>query len=144
MIVHVDVAPRTTRMITYVVLGVFFLIAAGVALATFRAAKRNTQATQLATELQEQFKAKGLPEPSTGQITSALGTDGGQLCADPEAFLDRAVAQYAASGAGGPGARPGIAPEQFVECAAIAVSVYCPDKSAEFAGYLDDYKLHDQ
>ncbi|GAA1788727.1 hypothetical protein GCM10009682_08500 [Luedemannella flava] len=143
MSVHVDSAPRTKRIITYVVLGAIFLILLLIALGTFQAAKRNTQATQLAGQLQQELQKHGLPVPSTGQITSALGTDGGLLCDDPALFLDRAIAQYAMSGAGGPGARPTIAPATFAQGAQLAVGVYCPDKATEFANALDDYELHD-
>ncbi|GAA1734006.1 hypothetical protein [Luedemannella helvata] len=142
MNVHVDAAPKTTRIITYVVLGAIFLILLLIGLGTFRTVQRNQQAMGKAAELQAAYRTAGLPVPSTEQITGLLGTDGGRLCDDPVAFFHRTVTQYAATGAGNPGARPIITTDQFIEGTALAINVYCPEELAEFTSFVDDnYEL---
>ena len=66
-----------------------------------------------------------------------LGRDGGAMCQDPNGALSRAMLQAQLSnGAGGPGQRPVIADTDVVQGETLAISVYCPDKLAEFTRYV--------
>src|SRR4029079_6722814 len=101
-------APKRHRVITYVVLGVIFLVMAIVAVGTFRAAKESKAARDQATQLQQAFVAVGLPSPNVDQTVRQLGTDGGIVCA---AIKDDPLAQAQLraaldTDAGGVGARP--------------------------------------
>ncbi|HEU5111201.1 MAG TPA: hypothetical protein VFT95_21885, partial [Micromonosporaceae bacterium] len=76
MNVSVDNAKRT-RWITYLVLGVIFLLLAMVGLFVFQSAKEGAEAQRKADELETALTEAGLPVPSTDQIVRTLGDDGG-------------------------------------------------------------------
>jgi hypothetical protein len=139
----VDNAART-RWITYVVLGVIFLLLAVVALFVFRSASEGAEAQRKADELTAALTEAGLAVPSRDQIVRTLGTDGGAVCADPGGALGRAALNLSlTNGAAGPGQRPVIADENVVRGLATIIEVYCPDELADFQEYTGKLKFAD-
>jgi hypothetical protein len=145
MALSVDQDPRRRRIITYIVLGVIFLTILGIALGVFRSASTNATASSRADQLRSAFKAAGLPQPSKDQIVRVLGDDGGGMCSDPSKALHTATLQsQMTNGAGGPGQRPIISDSDIVQGEVLAISIYCPDKLAEFTSYVKThYKFDD-
>jgi hypothetical protein len=139
----VDNAART-RWITYVVLGVIFLLLAVVGLFVFRSATGGIEAQRKADELTTALTEAGLPVPSRDQIVRTLGTDGGVVCADPGSALGRAALNTGLSnGAAGPGQRPVIADENVVRGLTTVIGVYCPDELADFQEFTGELKFAD-
>ncbi|PRY30866.1 hypothetical protein [Pseudosporangium ferrugineum] len=135
---------RRTRLTTYVVLGVIFLILSGVALLTFRSARSDAQARAKADQYIAELTANGLRTPTQEQIVRVLGDDGGALCDDPSAGLRRAVLYGTlTNGAGGPGARPVIADNNVLKGQLLAIKVYCPEQLEDFAEVANDLKYAD-
>jgi hypothetical protein len=141
-------ASKRNRVITYVVLGVIFLILAIVAMGTFRAAQESREARDMATQLQQEFKAAGLPEPNVDQAVLQFGTDGGIVCAaaanEPTARAQ--LADRLATAAGNPGARavgaPGLgAGNQVVTALQQVIKVYCPQYMNDFVSYINGLRL---
>jgi len=136
--------PARTRWITYLVLGVIFLLLAVVGLFVFRSATGGVEAQRKADELTAALTEAGLAVPSRDQIVRTLGTDGGVVCADPSGALGRAALNISLSnGAGGPGQRPVIADENVVQGLATVIGVYCPDELAEFQEFTGKLKFAD-
>ena len=140
-----DVDPKRKRVVTWIVLGAIFLILAIIALATFRSAKNNVQASQKADQLLAALQTAGLPQPSKDQIVRVLGHDGGAMCNDPNAGLEQAQIQASMdNGAAGPGMRPTISDEQIVKGELLALGIYCPEQLAEFTNQIqNNYKFDD-
>ena len=136
--------PARTRWITYLVLGVIFLLLAVLGLFVFRSATGGVEAQRKADELTAALTDAGLPVPSRDQIVRTLGTDGGVVCADPGGALGRAALNHSLSnGATGPGQRPVIADERVVRGLAIIIEVYCPDELPDFQEHIGDLKFAD-
>ncbi|RSM69602.1 hypothetical protein DMB66_11490 [Actinoplanes sp. ATCC 53533] len=136
--------PDRTRWTTYIVLGVVFLLLAGVALLMFGSARSDARAEEKADEYLAELSANGLGTPSKEQVVQVLGDDGGALCADPASALNRA-ALYGAltNGAGGPGARPVIADNKVLQGQLLAIKVYCPEELEKFTAVVDGLKYAD-
>ena len=120
---------RTPRnqMILYVVVGVVFLLLAGIALASFHSARESQRAQEKAAQLTTELGAAGLRTPTTDQIVQVLGDDGGAVCADPGNSLRRGVLYgLITNGAAGPGQRPIIADKRIVQGQLLIMKVYCP------------------
>jgi len=99
-----------SRVTTYIVLGVAFLLLTGVCLLSFRTARESQQADQKADQLIAELTSAGARAPSKDQIVSVLGDDGGAVCAAPADALSRGVLNgQMTNGAAGPGQRPVIA-----------------------------------
>jgi hypothetical protein len=139
-------APKATRITTYIVLGVIFLILLITAVGTFRTVKTNTGATNKAAQLQEAFGKAGLPVPEADDITRVLGNDGGAVCANPTNHLNEAMLQASMyNGATGPGMRPVIATANVVEGERLVISIYCPEELADFNNYVtNDLKFAEE
>ena len=143
MRVTVDDADRTRRT-TYVVLGVVVLLLAGVALLTFGSAQSTAQAEAKADQYLAELSANGLRTPSKDQVVQVLGDDGGALCDDPAAALNRAALYgMLTNGAGGPGARPVIADNNVVKGQLLAIKVYCPGELEKFTEVTDSLTYAD-
>lgn len=140
-----DVDPKRKRVVTWVVLGAIFLILLIIALAVFRSAKNNVQASRKADQLLTELKAAGLPQPSKDQIVRVLGHDGGAMCNDPNAGLAQAQLQAQMNnGAAGPGMRPTISDNQIVQGELLALQIYCPEKADQFKSQIENnYKFAD-
>lgn len=140
----VDPSEKTRHITTWVVLGGIFLILAIIALGVFRSAKATASAGQKADQLIAAVEAKGYPAPSRDSITRTLGDDGGSICQDPNSALRRAVLNsMLGSGAAGPGQRPVINPRLAVDGQVLVMSIYCPEKVADFQKYVDSLKYGD-
>jgi len=136
--------PDRTRRTTYIVLGVVFMLLAGVALLMFGSARSDARADEKADEYLAELSANGLGTPSKEQVVHVLGDDGGALCADPASALNRAVLYGAlTNGAGGPGARPVIADNKVVQGQLLAIKVYCPEELEKFTDVVDGLKYAD-
>ena len=142
-VVTVDNAKRNRRM-TYLVLGLVFVLLAGTALLMFSSANRSAEADQKADQLIAELNAAGLRAPSKEQIVNVLGPDGGTMCTDPTGTLRRGVIYgMLTNGAGGPGARPVIADNKVLQGQLIAIKVYCPEWLDEFTTFVEDLKTAD-
>ncbi|MBB5083781.1 hypothetical protein [Nonomuraea endophytica] len=127
---------RRSRWITYTATGllvVVVLIIMAIMWGT-RTANATATAQSKAKQLNEQLVAAGLSPVDPDVLTKALGTKGGQLCADPAGTVAKVAALT--TGAAGPGQRPVIAPQRLIEGAGLVVKVYCPDKQEQFAQAL--------
>jgi hypothetical protein len=138
----VNPAPETRHRITYIVLGVIFVVLLGSALAVFRSAKSTAEAEEKADQLTAALNEAGLPVPSKDQIVHVLGDDGGAICADPNSALKRAALyDQFTNGAGGPGLRPIIADSTVVQGELLAIKIYCPEELEEFTAFVNDLKF---
>ncbi|WP_410566946.1 hypothetical protein [Amycolatopsis sp. cmx-4-61] len=111
---------RTQRMVVYVAVGIVLgaLLAAGYLFS--RAAQETGKAEAMAERLIVRLTQEGARAPSRDRLVRLLGTDGGTICADPEAALARA---------GSPAARPVLPPEMLVRVQQLVVEIYCPEKA---------------
>ncbi|SNY52951.1 hypothetical protein [Paractinoplanes atraurantiacus] len=133
-----------SNTVTYVVLGIVFLVLFGTALFAFSSAHESRQAEEKAQELQSQLSAAGMRVPTTDQIVRVLGDDGGAVCDSPGNALRRATLYgLLTNGAAGPGQRPVIADNKAVQGQLIIIKVYCPQYIEEFQEVIDDLKLDD-
>ncbi|MFJ1758408.1 hypothetical protein [Kitasatospora sp. NPDC088134] len=115
-----------------------------VGLLSFTQQHATNEAYRKADELIGKLQATGYPAPDRGQIARTLGTDGGAVCADPGSALNRALQRVQLSnGAGGPGQRPVIANARTIAAGSVVLSVYCPDRLADYQETIKDYKTGD-
>jgi hypothetical protein len=136
--------PVRTRRTTYVVLGVVFLLLAGVALFAFGSARSNAQAEEKADQFIAELSANGMRTPSKEQVVQVLGDDGGALCNDPSAALNRATLYGMLTNcAGGPGQRPVIADNSVLKGQLLVIKVYCPEELEKFTEVADGLKYAD-
>jgi hypothetical protein len=116
------------------------LMVAGVVL--YRDQKESAEAQAKAKELIAKLNAVGLKAPSVETAVRLFGSDGGPYAQDPDEALTQS--QYAWQlGTGGAVSRPVIIDPQFVKAAEIFVSVYAPDKLAEFQEFVDGLELQE-
>ncbi|MEV4351522.1 hypothetical protein AB0J83_44265 [Actinoplanes sp. NPDC049596] len=135
---------RKSNTVTYIVLGIVFLVILGTALFAFSSAHESRQAEEKAQELQSQLSAAGMRVPSTDQIVRVLGDDGGPICDDPGDALRRATLYgQLTNGAAGPGQRPVIADSRVVQGQLMIIKVYCPHYADDFQKVIDDLKFDD-
>jgi hypothetical protein len=140
----VNPSTRSKHTITYIILGAIFLVLIAIALGVYRSAKASVQANQKADQLISALQAKGYHPPPKDQITRVLGEDGGSICADPNNALRRAILNgMLTNGAAGPGQRPIIADSLVVKGQLLVISIYCPEKLADFTEYADNLKYGD-
>lgn len=137
-------APKSTRYTMYVVLGVAFVALIVVGLLFYRSGEATEEANAKADQLTTELTAAGLQAPSSEVIVQVLGNDGGAVCANPNAALNRAASgALLANGAAGPGIRPVIADSRFVQATVTVIKVYCPGYLEEFQEYADSLKTAD-
>ncbi|MFF5078036.1 hypothetical protein ACFY36_13370 [Actinoplanes sp. NPDC000266] len=133
-----------SNTVTYIVLGIVFLVLFGTALFAFSSAHESRQAEEKAQELQSQLSAAGMRVPATDQIVRVLGDDGGAVCDNPANALRRATLYgLLTNGAAGPGQRPVIADNRAVQGQLMIIKVYCPQYVDDFQQVIDDLKLDD-
>jgi hypothetical protein len=132
---------HTSHRVTYLVLGVAFLLLTGVAMFSFLTAHEEQQAGEKAQQLSTELAAAGLRVPATDQIARVLGDDGGAVCADPTDALSRGVLYgMLTNGAAGPGQRPVIADNKVLTGQLLIVKVYCPQYLDQIQELADDLK----
>jgi hypothetical protein len=133
-----------TRRVTYIVLGVVFLLLTGTALLFFHSNQESAEADAKADQLLAALASQGLRTPPKDQIVALFGDDGGSVCSDPNNALRHSVLYgQLTNGAGGPGTRPVIADSRAVRGQLLIMKVYCPGELEEFAQFADDLKLDD-
>ena len=136
----VSVAHQSHR-ITYLVIGIIFLLLTGVAVFAFFNGREEQQAQDKATQLSAELAAAGLRVPDTDRIAQVLGDDGGAVCADPAGSLRRGVLYgMLTNGAAGPGQRPVIADNNAMRGQLAIIKVYCPRYLERFQQVVDDLK----
>jgi hypothetical protein len=130
-----------SHTITYVVIGIIFLLLTGVAMVAFLGGREEQQAEEKAAQLSTELAAAGLRVPDTGRIAQVLGDDGGAVCADPGNALRRGVLYgMLTNGAAGPGQRPVIVDNNALRGQLAIVKVYCPEHLERFQEVVDDLK----
>ncbi|GID30887.1 hypothetical protein [Paractinoplanes brasiliensis] len=136
----VSVAHKS-HMVTYLVLGVAFLLLTGVALFAFTAGDDSENAQAKAERLSAELTSAGLRAPATDQIVRVLGDDGGAVCADPGNALRRSTLYgMLTNGAAGPGQRPIIAGNGVMQGQLLIMKVYCPQHLDRMREVVDDLK----
>jgi Tfp pilus assembly protein FimT len=130
-----------SHTVTYVVLGIIFLLLTGVAMVSFLSAHEEQQAQEKAAQLSSELAAAGLRAPATDRIAQVLGDDGGAVCADPDDALRRGVLYgMLTNGAAGPGQRPVIVDNNAMRGQLAIMKVYCPQYLERFQEVVDDLK----
>jgi len=133
---------KRERMVLYVTAVVLLAALAIGGLLAFSAARSNQQAEEKADQLIAKLEEQGARTPTKDQIVRVLGDDGGAVCADPNAALNRAgLNAMLVNGASGPGIRPVIADSKVVQGELLILEVYCPDQLADFQQQVEDLKL---
>jgi hypothetical protein len=123
-----------------IVVVILALMVAGVVL--WRDVKTNREAHAKARQFIAQLNAAGLKAPSEDAVVRLFGIDGGGYAKNPDSAL--LESQYAWQlGTAGPASRPVILDPDFAKAAAIFVSVYAPDKLAEFQKFVDGLKTQE-
>jgi len=108
----------------------------------WRDVKTNREAHVKARQFIAQLNAAGLKAPSEDAVVRLFGVDGGGYAQNPDSAL--LESQYAWQlGTAGPASRPVILDPDFAKAAAIFVSVYAPDKLAEFQKFVDGLKTQE-
>jgi amino acid transporter len=122
----------------YVVIGA---VATGLAIwgvTAYRGHEATQEANAKAAQLQDRFKAAGLPTyADTDDVARTLGTDGGAVCASPERIAQGLLKQQLSNGAGGPGQRPVTVARQTVQGELLILQTYCPEKAPEFQKFVN-------
>jgi len=133
---------RKQRKTVYVVVGLVLgvLLLAGYLL--FRSARSNVEAEEKANILITRLVQEGARTPSQEQLVRLFGTDGGSICADPDAAFARATSEGGISG-GGPGTRPVLPEGTLARGQLLVVEVYCPEKLAGFKNFLNQQGFSD-
>jgi hypothetical protein len=132
---------HTSHKVTYLVLGIIFLLLTGVAMVAFLSAREDNQAQDKAAQLSSELAAAGLRVPDPDRIAQVLGDDGGAVCADPDNALRRGVLYgMLTNGAAGPGQRPVIADNNAMRGQLAIIKVYCPRYLERFQRVVDDLK----
>ena len=104
--------------------------------------KQTKEAQAKAKEFIAKLNAAGLKAPSEEAAVRLFGVDGGPFAQNPDQSLMQS--QYAWQlGTAGPASRPVILDPDFAKAAAIFVSVYAPDKLAEFQEFVDGLKTEE-
>ena len=136
-----ETQPSRERSVIYVVSVVLLVVLALIGIFTFSSARSTAQAQDKADELIAAIQDAGATPPSKDQIVRVLGDDGGAVCANPNAALNRAVdLAMLTNGAGGPGSRPVIADSRAVQGKLLVIKVYCPEEAADFQNFVTNLK----
>lgn len=129
--------------LVYALVGILVLALLLVGFLAFDQADDNRVARQKAAQLEQVFEHAGVRgAPSEKVLARSLGTDGGAVCDTSGGDLTQAVLDQQLS-AGGGGARPIVIDKNILNAELAIISVYCPDKAAEFKQQFKDYKLDD-
>ncbi|GAB3735291.1 hypothetical protein GCM10027598_61350 [Amycolatopsis oliviviridis] len=124
------------RKTVYVVVGIVLGVLLLTGYLLFRSARSNADAEAKADLLISRLVQEGARTPSQEQLVRLFGTDGGSICADPDAAFARATSEGGISG-GGPGTRPVLPEAALVRGQLLVVEVYCPEKLAGFKDFLN-------
>jgi len=129
-----------TWVYVVIVVVIVALMIAGAAL--YRDQEQTEEARAKAKELITKLNAAGMKAPSEEAAVRLFGVDGGPFAQDPDETLLQS--QYAWQlGTSGPASRPVILDPDFIKAAEIFVSVYAPDKLAEFQEFVNGLELEE-
>jgi hypothetical protein len=136
---------RRERSTTYAVIAIVLVILLVIGLITYSAGSSSAEAEDKANQLIAALEKAGVQRtPSVEQVTGVLGTDGGALCADPDAALRKSILfEMLANGAGGPGMRPVIADSRVIRGQLLVIEIYCPEELDGFRQFVDQLKYDD-
>ena len=125
--------------ITIVVVIVALMVAGAI---LYHDEKVTKEAQAKAKEFVAKLNAAGLRAPSEDTAVRLFGVDGGPFAQNPDESLLQS--QYAWQlGTAGPASRPVILDPDFAKAAAIFISVYAPDKLADFQEFVDGLKTEE-
>ena len=124
----------------YIITAVVLAVLGVIIVVMFMSASQTVEAEEKAQELIQNLEDAGVNVSMTpDQLAKVFGDDGGAVCANPNDALSRAVLfDRIANGAGGPGIRPVITDERFLQGQVLIMEVYCPDEVEEFQQFVDD------
>jgi hypothetical protein len=138
--------PHRSRMASqhrWIYLGAIVLLLAFLVggLLTFHQVHRTNDANRKAAQLNQQLTAAGFPAIDQAQLARTLGSDGGEVCTNPDSALRRGLwLDDLANGADGPGQRPVIVDDRALRAGEIVVDVYCPSQLPVYRQRVDDLK----
>ena len=137
--------PAVTRPTwLYVLLGCVVVGLAIWGVIAYRGHKDMQAANTKAQQLQDTFKAAGLPTyPDTLQVARTLGTDGGAVCETPDTFAKAFLKLQLSNGAAGPGQRPVRVANQTLKGELLIIQTYCPKKLSEFQKFVNTLNFAD-
>ena len=140
MSTHEETQITRHRSVLYIVTAVVLVIVGVIAVLMFMSARQSAQAEDKANELIQNLEDAGVEVAFTPeQIAKMFGEDGGAVCANPNDALSRAILfDRIANGAGGPGMRPIITDERYLQGQILIMEVYCPDEVEQFQQMVDD------
>lgn len=123
-----------------IVVAIVALMVAGALL--YHDEKQSKEAQAKAKEFIAKLNAAGMKAPSEQTAVRLFGVDGGAFAENPDETLLQS--QYAWQlGTAGPASRPLILDPDFTKAAEIFISVYAPDKLADFQEFLDGLKTEE-
>lgn len=126
--------------IAWAIIGVLLILCV-IGLITYSGQKQTAQAEAKAQELTARYDAAGLTAPNQKILVRTLGTDGGNICANPANSLGIALLKgQLSNGAAQVGVRPVIADPISLKGQRIILEVYCPDELAELVEKIEDFK----
>jgi hypothetical protein len=141
MSTELETQSKNGRRILYIVIAVGLGLLLIAALISYRSAKSSQQAEQKADQLIAALQQQGARTPSREAVVRVLGDDGGAVCSNPDAALNRATFYgLLTNGAAGPGMRPVIADNKVIQGQLLIMQVYCPDKLDDVKEWLEDVK----
>jgi hypothetical protein len=126
----------------YIIIAVVIvaLMVAGVVL--YQDQEQSKEAQAKAKEFIAKLNAAGMKAPSEETAVRLFGVDGGPFAKNPDQTLLQS--QYAWQlGTAGPASRPVILDPDFAKAAEIFISVYAPDKLADFQQFVDGLKTEE-
>lgn len=133
-----------SRFPIYLAAAVFFVALLVLGLIRYEVRSVTEEARLKAAALADSIEQAGAARPDEEVLARTFGVDGGAVCADPGAALDRAMAnQQLSNGAAQVGVRPIVVSRVLVRAEGLVLSVYCPEKMAEFEEYVDGLYLRD-
>jgi hypothetical protein len=109
---------------------------AGVLVVVWHHGEQSAEAQKKAVELKARAAALGIHTPSVKILESIYGTDGGAVAATANSDLARAISIGGIGRQGEVNGRPLIIDRQVLVWHYLVLSVYQPEKVAEFKKYL--------
>ena len=130
---------------SYWIIGGVLVVLCVIGLITYGSNQRTEEAQAKAAQLSAAYAKAGLPVPSDQEaVERSLGTDGGNVCANPANALGRATLFDAMTNGGSfVGRRAVIIDRNVLAGQALIMQIYCPDKLQELRDKTKDLKTDD-
>jgi glutamate:GABA antiporter len=138
-----DALRRRHRLITRRT-GAILVVLALLGVVIYRHGRDDPLARARADRVLSLFVAHHLSVPLDQRtLIDVLGTNGGPVCANPNAALIKALEdEQLATGATTVGARPIRADRRVIEGRELAIAVYCPDELANYRSYINGKRYY--